>query len=325
MDGALLIHKEAGVTSFGVIEQLQRAWMEATGLKRRDLPKMGHGGTLDPFATGLLVIGVGRGVKLSRYILGSDKTYKGTIRFGQTTIPGDPTDPVSESTGIFPPSLEAIQTAASAFCGQTYTQTPPMHSAVKKNGVRLYELARAGQVVQREPRACRLSAFRILSYLAPRAEFEVTCSSGTYIRVLAQDLGKHLGTVAMLDRLERTGSGKLRLENALSVDQVRSRLLGAIGQGAQAAAFGSAWLELKDMVAHFPRVEAAREEGLALTQGKQEFLPRIVARAETTDSEWLAIFSTERLIAIAKREGTQAQWGPWGLERVFVDAAELRT
>ena len=105
LDGALLVNKSPGVTSFGIVEQLQRILMERSGLRRRDLPKFGHGGTLDPFATGLLIVLVGRAVKLARYFLGSRKTYEGVIRFGETTVPGYPTSPVSESTDSVPSSI----------------------------------------------------------------------------------------------------------------------------------------------------------------------------------------------------------------------------
>src|ERR1700709_1972332 len=98
MNGALLINKHAGVSSFGIIELLQRQLMETQGIKRRDLPKLGHGGTLDPFATGLLIVLVGRAVKLARYFLCSNKGYEGTVLFGETTIPGDPTAPISETS-----------------------------------------------------------------------------------------------------------------------------------------------------------------------------------------------------------------------------------
>src|ERR1700679_1984049 len=112
MNGALLIDKPAGVSSFGVIEKLQRAWWERTVKKRRDLPKIGHGGTLDPFATGLLVVCVGEGVKLARYFLGSTKVYEGLIRFGEATVPGDPTAEISERSEHLPSSLEEVRESA---------------------------------------------------------------------------------------------------------------------------------------------------------------------------------------------------------------------
>src|SRR5690348_4657881 len=139
MNGAFLVHKGQGISSFGVIEKIQRFLIEKLQVKKRDLPKMGHGGTLDPFATGLLVVLVGRGVKLARYFLGSHKVYEGVIHFGKTTIPGDPTDPISETSSVIP-TLKQIQVLAHQLTLQPYLQTPPMHSAKKQNGKPLYEL-----------------------------------------------------------------------------------------------------------------------------------------------------------------------------------------
>src|SRR5436190_3161938 len=134
MHGALLVDKHAGVSSFGVIELLQRELCKQSGLRRKDLPKIGHGGTLDPFATGLLVVCVGRAVKLARYFLGSDKGYEGVFRFGETTVPGDPTAPISESTTHLPAadSLPELRTLAAKLASHPYLQIPPMHSAKKK-------------------------------------------------------------------------------------------------------------------------------------------------------------------------------------------------
>ena len=213
MDGAFLVNKPRGISSFGVIEIFQKYFQDeftnknGTRPKRKHLPKFGHGGTLDPFATGLLIVLVGRGVKLARYFLGSEKGYESVIRFGQATIPGDPTSPISETSGVLPDSIEQIQEAANKFCEQEYLQIPPMHSAKKRNGVPLYELARQGIEVERKPKSCQLYRFHISAFESPTAKFELQCSSGTYVRTLAQDLGKSLHTVAMLDSLHRTCSG----------------------------------------------------------------------------------------------------------------------
>src|SRR4051812_27690492 len=172
--------------------------MEQYGVKRRDLPKLGHGGTLDPFATGMLAVCVGRAVKLARYFLGSNKTYEGVIRFGETTVPGDPTAPISETSPVIPDSLEDIRKYAKTLTLQPYLQTPPMHSAKKVDGKPLYELARQGIEIEREAKVCHLYSFEILSYEKPRARFRLTCSSGTYVRTLAQDLARMMGSVALL-------------------------------------------------------------------------------------------------------------------------------
>jgi tRNA pseudouridine55 synthase len=338
MDGTLLIHKHAGVSSFGVIEQLQGVLMKHPGAygraepfaRRRDLPKLGHGGTLDPFATGLLAVCVGRGVKLARYFLGSGKTYEGVIRFGETTVPGDPTEEISERSDVLPPSLEAIQEVARRMTLEPYFQTPPMHSAKKKDGKPLYELARQGIEIEREAKELKLYSFEILSYEKPRASFRVRASSGTYVRTLAKDLAKLMGTVAMLDSLHRVESGIHKLQapgsasRAMSVDEV-----------AQASAEGRRWDELPAWVP-FDRLldgyecaEATADEALALIQGRQAVLPRILSRISSPKAGASAIQAmgavaqnapvviyhprSEQILAIARLEQ-----GAWGLERVFV-------
>jgi tRNA pseudouridine55 synthase len=314
MNGALLIHKEFGISSFGIIEQLQHQLINKTGTKKRDLPKMGHGGTLDPFATGLLVVLVGKGVKLARYFLGSTKVYEGIIRFGETTVPGDPTHPVSETSSVLPESLEQIQEFAHQFTLEPYQQIPPMYSAKKHKGKPLYELAREGIEVERKPRACHLYQFEILTYASPRATFRLTCSSGTYVRTLAQDLGRKMGSVAMLDTLHRTASGSFLLENAWKLDQIL-----------QASSLD--WNELpcfvpfNQLLDGFFRAEATEDESLSLVQGRQGVLPNILKRVESPKKPYrqtqespncVAIFCKDELIAVSSKENEI-----WGIERVF--------
>lgn len=313
MNGALLIHKASGVSSFGVIETLQRELLAKFGGKRRDLPKMGHGGTLDPFATGLLVVLVGRGVKLARYFLGSKKTYEGIIRFGETTIPGDPTDPISETSTVLPSSLAQLQELGVQWTQSPYAQIPPMHSAKKRNGKPLYELARAGIEVDREPRICEIFSFEIPKYEAPLAEFRVQCGSGTYIRTLAQDFAKRLGTVAMLNTLHRTQSGHYSIAPAWKVEQI-----------AKATQEGTLWNQLPCWVPFdrlldgYAKAEASDSERLALTHGKQMVLEEILktvrpsAGAKNGSDDWVAIFNANSLVAVARRENHL-----WGIERVF--------
>jgi tRNA pseudouridine55 synthase len=314
LNGAILIDKPAGMSSFGVIEALQRQLCEGRGLRRRDLPKLGHGGTLDPFATGLLAVCAGRAVKLARYFLGATKHYEGVIRFGETTVPGDPTSPVSETSPVMPASIDAIRAMARQLTLQPYLQTPPMHSAKKRDGKPLYELARQGIEIEREPKLCRLSDFEILAYEAPRARFRVTCSSGTYIRTLAQDFGRLLGTVAMLESLSRTGAGQLRLADAWPLDRVKA----ALREGKLWDEL-PCWVPFDRLLDGYDRAEATSEETEALLQGRQNVLFNILRRApaaspgqENEDAPCIAIYNSRRLVAVARREQ-----GVWGLERVF--------
>lgn len=322
LDGALLINKPAGISSFGVIDQLSQAMCKGSGLRKRELPKMGHGGTLDPFATGLIVVCVGRAVKLARYFLGSSKTYEGVMRFGQTTVPGDPTAPVSETSDVLPSSLLQIQETARLLTQQPYLQMPPMHSAKKKEGVPLYELARQGIEVDREPKTCHLYKFDILDYAPPTARFRVTCSSGTYIRTLAQDLARLLGSVAMLDSLDRTACGIHATPIALTLDQIlASEHLGKLSLDQLGC-----WVPFDALLDGYERAAATDEEARALFEGRQKVLFSILRRIQPAPRpshtpisdeyrDHVAIFQGSALIAVANR----AQ-GEWGLERVFTGA-----
>lgn len=314
LHGALLVHKPAGISSFGVIEELQRILMHKHGIKRRDLPKIGHGGTLDPFATGLLIVCIGRGVKLARYFLGSTKGYEGTIRFGETSVAGDPTDPISETSEVVPGSVDPIRAAALAMTQAPYLQTPPMHSAKKKDGKPLYELARQGIEIEREPKLCTLYQFDIPRYEKPHASFHVICSSGTYIRVLAKDLAAKLGTVALLETLHRFRSGIFTIERAQSLDEIR-----------QATEAGTAWSKMPcwvpfdQLLDGNDRAQASEPEALALFQGRQGVLPDILSRTQSSPHAYaksdtcVAIYQEQNLIAIARQDH-----GVWGLERVFL-------
>jgi tRNA pseudouridine55 synthase len=314
MHGALLVDKHEGISSFGVIELLQRELCAHWGVRRKELPKIGHGGTLDPFATGLLMICVGRGVKLARYFLGSDKGYEGVIRFGETTVPGDPTAPISETTTKIPSaeSLPSMRELAKGLTAQPYLQIPPMHSAKKKDGKPLYELARQGIEVERDPKLCHLRSFEILSYEAPRAKFALSCSTGTYVRTLAQDFAKMQGSLALLESLRRTSSGSFHVKNALTVEQI-----------AKAMADGQEWDEMPcwtgfdDLLASYDRAEATHDEARMLMQGRGAILFNILRRTPSSErtveeNPALAIYCEKALIGIARREN-----GVWGLERVF--------
>jgi tRNA pseudouridine55 synthase len=321
MNGALLINKHAGVSSFGVIELLKDIAKEKLGVKHRDLPqelqKMGHGGTLDPFATGLLIVCMGRGVKLSRYFLGSGKTYEATVRFGETTVSGDLTGEVSARSEVLPESLNQLQTLADQFSKKEYFQTPPMHSAKKRDGKPLYELARQGIEVEREAKLCKLDRFDFQDYKKPEARFSVSCSSGTYIRTLAQDFSALLGTVGMLTTLHRTVSGSFSVENAMSTDQIT-----------QAIQAGTAWdalpcfVDFDQLLKGYPRADATHDEAASLARGQQGALFEVLKRAQESTSaknayansaETLSIYFEKKLFAIARQVE-----GVWGLERVFL-------
>ncbi len=319
--GALLINKHAGVSSFGLIEQLQQLLLGDLGGKRRELPKMGHGGTLDPFATGLLVVCIGRGVKLARYFLGSDKVYEGRIRFGESTIPGDPTAEINERSDVLPRSLEQLREVALGYTKKPYLQTPPMHSAKKKDGKPLYELAREGIEIEREPRSCTLYSFDIKNFEPAQpgqkiahSNIQVACSAGTYIRTLTQDYSRSLGTVGLLETLHRSASGSLSVDQAMSLEEIHEAT-----QKGQAYPDLKCWVPFDRLLADYDQAIATESEAQSLIQGKQYVLPSILQRTEpaarvvATHADCVAIYDQKKkLVAVARKES-----GQWGIERVF--------
>ena len=209
LDGALLIDKPAGPTSHDVVDAIRR---------RFKIKKVGHCGTLDPNATGLLIIVLGRGTKLSEKLMSDDKVYEGTARFGETTDSYDADGELTASLPVPPLTVEQLNEAAQAFVGDLM-QTPPMVSAIKKDGVPLYKLARKGLEVPREPRLVHVYSFRFGAYTEPLGSFRVACTKGTYVRSLVHDLGQNLGCGAHLASLRRSVSGKFDIKDAHPLDR----------------------------------------------------------------------------------------------------------
>ena len=210
LDGAILIDKPAGPTSHDVVDAIRRHF----GIK-----KVGHCGTLDPKATGLLIIVLGRGTKLSEKLMSEDKVYQGTMKFGETTDSYDADGELVGSLPVPPLSVEQLNQAAAEFVGDQM-QVPPMVSAVKKDGVPLYKLARKGMEVEREPRLIHIYRFNFSSYDEPLGSFELACTKGTYVRTVAHELGQKLGCGAHLSNLRRTRSGKFEISQASQFEEV---------------------------------------------------------------------------------------------------------
>jgi tRNA pseudouridine55 synthase len=209
-DGAILVDKPAGLTSHDVVDAIRR---------RFQIKKVGHCGTLDPNATGLLIIVLGRGTKLSERLMGDDKVYEGTIKFGEATDSYDSDGELTGSLPVMPMTLDELNEEAATFIGDQL-QVPPMVSAIKKDGVPLYKLARKGIEVEREPRLVHIYNFRFTEYAEPLAKFRVACTKGTYIRSLAHDLGQKLGCGAHLTTLRRSASGKFDVADAQPLDTI---------------------------------------------------------------------------------------------------------
>jgi len=212
MEGILLIDKPTDHTSHDVVARLRGK------LKMR---RIGHAGTLDPMATGLLIILVGKATRVSQYLVSLDKEYEGTVELGKVTDTQDAEGEMMETRPV-PPFTEAeVKAAITGFLGDQY-QMPPMYSAVKIDGVPLYKSARKGEEVEREPRFIRVMSWEITRFALPRFDFRLRCTKGTYVRTLAHDLGQKLGCGAHLAALRRTATEKFHVSQALTLDQVNA-------------------------------------------------------------------------------------------------------
>ena len=210
LDGAILVDKPAGPTSHDVVDAIRRKFA---------IKKVGHCGTLDPNATGLLIIVLGRGTKLSEKLMSADKVYEGAIKFGEATDSYDADGEIIETKPVPPLTLGQLNEAAAAFVGDLL-QTPPMVSAIKKDGVPLYKLARKGIEIAREPRLVHIYSFRFMSYEPSLGQFRIGCTKGTYVRSIAHELGQKLDCGAHLSALRRTASGKFDVADAAPLAEV---------------------------------------------------------------------------------------------------------
>jgi len=209
LSGILFIDKPAGITSHDVVDAVRR---------KLKMKRIGHAGTLDPMATGLLIILVGQATKLSQYLMGLDKAYAGTLKLGETTDSQDADGEITQTLDI-PADLDQakVEEVMNTFLGDQY-QTPPMFSAKKQNGVALYKLARQGKEVERQPRFIRINQIRLDRCELPEVDFYVSCSKGTYIRTIAHDIGQKLGCGAHLTKLVRTSIDKYNLDDAVGLE-----------------------------------------------------------------------------------------------------------
>jgi tRNA pseudouridine55 synthase len=213
LDGVLLVDKAEGMTSHDVVALVRRS----LGIK-----KVGHCGTLDPIATGLLLITIGRGTKVQDLLMSEDKEYVGTLALGITTSTQDRQGAIIDQRPV--PSFDEnkIRAAFQKFRGDFY-QLPPMVSAKKHGGVPLYKLARQGKVVEREPRLVHVYRYTVDRIALPEIDFSVICSKGFYVRTYVHDIGEVLGCGAHLKSLRRTKSGRFDVANAFSVDEIKNK------------------------------------------------------------------------------------------------------
>jgi tRNA pseudouridine55 synthase len=291
MHGLLIVDKPTGITSADVVRVVKQRWRCKTG----------HLGTLDPFASGVLPLCLGEGTKIAQFLNAADKEYEGVIRLGSETDTGDPTGRVTATAPV--PVLRSDQLAsiATQFHGER-DQTPPMYSAIKRGGTPLYKLARQGVAVEREARRIRIDALRLGSAADGALAFSVSCSKGTYIRVLAQEIAAALGSVGHLESLRRVRFGDFAIGEAISLE--------ALG-GADTRLIG-----LRDALR---RLREIRLDAAALPRARRGYEPILAALQPGERDEAAKLVGPDgELVAVIAMEGCAR----WRFARVF--AAEQR-
>ncbi|HEX5021472.1 MAG TPA: tRNA pseudouridine(55) synthase TruB [Candidatus Binatia bacterium] len=293
--GILLIDKPEGPSSAQVVHRVK------TILQAK---KVGHLGTLDPFASGLLLIGVNEGTKVADIFLGGVKSYWGVIALGIDTDTQDATGKIIKERPVPSLSETHLQTLEQKFTGELQ-QVPPMFSALKRDGVRLYRLARQGKEVPREPRRIRIDALRLTKLSPAELEFTTTCSRGTYVRTLAADMGEELGCGAHLKKLRRTACDHLTVEKAIALELLEERC----------AAVGAPIVSLREALVHLPAVTWQSRSLSRLRLGQQELLAQI-AKPRSCESLVGILDPRGELAALAKWS-EELSGGRWRLHRVF--------
>lgn len=274
MNGLILLDKPKGFTSFKAAAAIRRVFGEK---------RVGHTGTLDPMATGVLPILIGRSTRLCSYVLEADKRYTATVRLGITTDSLDITGEVISEREVNV-SDEALKTALESFIG-TYDQIPPMFSAIKKDGVRLYDLARKGEEVERTPRSVTIKELNLVKRNGDEFVIDVLCSKGTYIRSLADDIGKLLGCGACLTALRRTKTAQFRIEQCVTLEELEKNPL--------------KYLLSPDLaVEYLKSVNYSEPQGVRFKNGAEIDANR-VNLPEVSDQELLRVYSGEHFLGLA--------------------------
>jgi tRNA pseudouridine55 synthase len=293
--GILLIDKPEGPSSAQVVQRVK------TILQAK---KVGHLGTLDPFASGLLLVGVNEGTKIADIFLGGVKSYRGVIALGVETDTQDGTGKILQERPVQPLDETQLRSLEQRFTGELQ-QVPPMFSALKRDGVRLYRLARQGKEVPREPRRIRIDYLRLNKLSHSELEFETTCSRGTYIRTLAADMGTELGCGAHLKILRRTACDHLRVESAVRIDEIENRC----------ATEALPLLTLREALSHLPAVTWQSRYLSRLRLGQQELLGQI--GDPPGGQNLLGILDPCGDLAVLVQWIEDVRGGRWRLFRVF--------
>ncbi|MDH7485027.1 MAG: tRNA pseudouridine(55) synthase TruB [Anaerolineae bacterium] len=287
ISGILNIDKPQGWTSHDVVARVRRL----TGQRR-----VGHAGTLDPLATGVLLICLGQATRVAEYLMGGQKRYRATLRLGISTDTYDADGQVTRDVGPVDVSLEDVEAALSTFVGEI-EQVPPLYSALKRDGQPLYRLARRGQAMEPQPRRVTIETVEIVHWASPELTLEIVCSPGTYVRSLAHDLGKRLGCGAHVTALRRLASGRFTAAEAISLDVL-----------AEAAACGQ-WTSLlhplEAALLDFEAVEVDAVEAQRLLHGQSIPCPK-----PPTTALGRAYDPAGHLIAIVAHDARGSVWRP---------------
>jgi len=293
--GIFLIDKPIGPSSAQVVHRVK----VVSGAK-----KIGHLGTLDPFASGLLLIGVNEGTKVADIFIGAAKSYRGVMVLGVATDSQDATGNVVAVRPVPPIDDAVLKELERKFTGEQQ-QIPPMFSALKKDGVRLYKLARQGKEIPREPRSITIETLRLDRVGEAEVEIDVTCTRGTYVRTLAADMGEALGCGAHLKSLRRTACGHLLLENAVTLDELERR----------SALNEMPLLSLSAALCHLRSVTWQMGQLARLRSGQQEILD--VLERPRAGEQLMRILDTRGELAALAHWSDEIPGGRWRLLRVF--------
>jgi tRNA pseudouridine55 synthase len=293
--GILLVDKPEGPSSAHVVHKVKNILQ---------VKKVGHLGTLDPFASGLLLLGINEGTKIADIFLSAPKSYQGVIALGVATDTQDSTGKVLARRVVSSVGKKEIQVLERNFTG-ALQQTPPMYSALKRDGVRLYRLARQGKNVPRQPRAIRVERLRLRPVDPTHLEIEVTCSRGTYIRTLAADMGELLGCGAHLESLKRLACGHLTLDRAVSLSEIEDL------QSKNSLPL----ISLNQAVGHLRRISWEIRWLSRLRMGQQEVLGQL-GKPQQGETMVRIVDIRDNLIALAEWN-EDATGGRWRLVRVF--------
>jgi len=279
MHGLLILDKPQGLTSHDVVRRVRRFFRTK---------RVGHTGTLDPMATGVLVVAIGEGTKLVQFLMAGHKSYRATLKLGETTDTYDAEGTITQRRTVPPLTVEEVGRCCRKFVG-SIEQIPPMFSAIKKNGTPLHRLARQGIEVDRESRNVEISRIEVLAVDLPYVTLEVDCAKGTYIRTLAHDLGEELGTGAHLTALRRTRNGSFDETDAVSLERLENTPVSEVS-----------CLSMVQAMRGFALLEISADAAQALSFGIPPGLHAIEGPCSVEEGDTVGLVHEGRLLAVAR-------------------------